>query len=94
MGSAQAAKPSFPLRYPLYVKPAQEAQANQADEDQVDRHNEIEQSRHDQDQGNDCRHMRSGDGHSKAPIDVVENRIEGGSLAATAFSREVDSGFA
>jgi hypothetical protein len=77
----------------LYVKPAQQAQAHQADEDQVDRHNEIEQSRHDQDQnprdqGNDGRHMRSGDGHSKAPVDAVENRIEGGSLAATAFSRE------
>ena len=66
---------------PLDVKPAQQAEADKADEDQVDRDNEIEQSRHDQDQnprnqGNDCRHMRSGDGHSKAPVDVVE--IESG----------------
>jgi cytosine/adenosine deaminase-related metal-dependent hydrolase len=64
-GSAQAAKPR---RSALHVKHPEKAEAVQTDQDQIDRDDEIQEPRHDQDQdaseqsyngGN----MRSGDGH-------------------------------
>ena len=66
-GSAQAAKPRFPA---LQVKHPEHAEPDQADEDQVDRDDEIQQSRHDQDedtrdQGDDGGNVGSGDGHLK-----------------------------
>src|SRR5258708_24655134 len=53
------------------MQPFEQAHADQADEDEVDRYNEIEQPRHDQDQysrnqGDDGRNMRSGDDHEKS----------------------------
>src|SRR3954471_12633834 len=66
-GAPHAPKPRFPA---LEVKHPEYAKANQADEDQIDRHDEIEQSRHQQDQnscnqGHDGGHVRGGDGHRK-----------------------------
>ena len=65
-GSAQGARAIWSLQ----VQPFKDTEADQADEDQINRDNEIKQPRHDQDQyardqGNDGGHMRSGDGHLK-----------------------------
>jgi hypothetical protein len=52
----------------LEVDPPQQAEADEADENQVDGNDEIEKPRHDQDQnacnqGHEGRHVRSGDNH-------------------------------
>src|SRR5882724_10264879 len=63
-GSAQAAKPRFPV---LEVKHPEYAEPDQPDEDQVDRDDEVQEPRHDQDQdsrdqGDDGRNVRRADG--------------------------------
>ena len=73
----QGAKPGFPgdICSLLHMQRPEDAEAVQADQDQIDRDDEVEESRHDQDQdarkqGNDGRNLHSGNRHRRSPADV------------------------
>jgi hypothetical protein len=80
----------------LQMQPFQEAHADEADKDQVDRDNEIEKPRHDEnedarDQGHDGRNVRGCDDHCSVS-GMMGNRVEGMELSCIAFSSEVGTG--
>jgi hypothetical protein len=86
-GSAQAAKPCFLALEPKHLE---HAEAGQTDYNQVDGDDEIQESRHNQNQdsrnqGDDRGNVRSGDGHRSLRL-MGGNRIEGRNLTAGAVS--------